>query len=167
MGTEAFWLAAVSAAVGVATSVDASNKQKAAARDAKDAQAIQRNQQAAQDAIQRRAAIREERIRRAQILQNAANSGAAGSSGSANAISNLSGKVGASLSNISFGSQTADQVTALNNKIQGNLDNAQASLTMGRTLTGLIDAGASAYAKATTNPDGTPKVKLNESEQKL
>lgn len=156
-----------SAVIGTATSIDASNKQKAAARDAKDAQAIQRNQQSAQDAIQRRAAIREERIRRAQILQNAANSGAAGSSGSANAISNLSGKVGASLSNISFGSQTADQVTALNNKIQGNLDNAQASLTMGKTLTGFIDAGASAYTKATTNPDGTPKVKLNESEQKI
>jgi len=142
------WVAVISTVIGAATSVDASNKQKAAARDQKDEQAIQRNKQSADDAIARRAEIRQERIRRAQIMQQAANSGAAGSSGEANSISNLSASIGANLSGISHGAQTTDQMNFMENKIQGNIDSANQSLATGRAITGALDAAGSAYDKA-------------------
>lgn len=164
MANPVIWGLVISSAISVGTSIDASNKQKAAARDQKDAQAIQKNQQSAQDAIARRAAIREERIRRAQIMQAAANSGAAGSSGEANSIANLSANIGANLSSISGQAQTANQLTFVNDRAQGNLDAANQSLTIGKTVSGMINAGVQGYQsgvdaewKRTHNADGTPK----------
>lgn len=136
------------AVVGAATSIDASNKQKAASRDQKDEQAIQRNKQSADDAIARRADIRQERIRRSQIMQAAANSGASGSSGEANSISNLSASIGANLSGISGGAQTADQMSFMEGRVQDNVDSANQSLAIGKTVSGALNAASTAYDKA-------------------
>jgi len=158
------WSLVLSAAVGVGSSIAASKKQAAASRDQKDMQAQQHNEQAAQDAISRRAAIREERIRRAQITQAAANSGAAGSSGEANSISNLSASIGANLSGISGKAQTADQLSFTADRMQGNLDSANQIMATGKTITGMIDSGVAGYQaneKSKLNPDGTKKETTN------
>lgn len=162
LGAAGGWAALISGVIGVGTQADASNKQKAAAKDQKDEQAIQRNKQASDDAQQRRADIRQERIRRAHIMQAAANSGAAGSSGEANSISNLSANIGANLSGISHGAQTADQMSFMENKIQGNIDSANQSIATGQTLSGFIDAGIKGWEAGKTAKDSTPKSKLTE-----
>lgn len=164
MANPVIWGLVISSAISVGTSIDASNKQKAAARDQKDAQAVEKNQQSAQDAIARRAAIREERIRRAQITQAAVNSGAAGSSGEANSIANLSSNIGANLSGMSGQANTANALTFINDRAQGNLDSANQSLAIGKTVSGMVDAGVQGYQsgvdadfKRTHNADGTLK----------
>lgn len=162
MANPVTWGYIISSVISVGTQIDASNKQKAAARDQKDEQAIQRNKQSADDAQQRRADIRQERIRRAQIMQAAANSGAAGSSGEANSISNLSASIGANLSGISHGAQTADQMSFMENKIQGNLDSAAQSQATGQAVTGLINSGIEGWQAGKTAKPATPESKLTE-----
>ncbi len=153
---------AIGAAAGVASDIDASNKQHAAARDQKDEQAMARNKQSAEDAQTRRAAIREERVRRAQIMQSAANAGAAGSSGEGNSISNLSASIGANLSGVAGGAQTASQMSFMDNQAQNNLDSANASLAVGSTISGLANTAATAYNNAQARPPKPPTSKLTE-----
>lgn len=106
-----------SAAVGVATAAYGASQQRAASREAradaerganaqKNAQEEQKAQAAAQQADARRAQIREERVRRARILQSSENAGSTDSSGavgaqaglSTNLQSNLGRQAGAALS---------------------------------------------------------------------
>lgn len=160
MGTGAeIALMAVSTAVSVASSVEASRKQKQAAKDQKEAEMIARNEQRAQDAIQRRAQIREERVRRAQILQQAQNMGASGSSGESGGISSLSATIGSNLSSIRRGARTADSLSYFQQSAQDNIDSANKSLAIGDTIQSWLDKGTDAlgdYNKAKkANPSTT------------
>lgn len=90
-----FELAALAiAAIGTGVAIDSQQDAKDAARDAakerKKAQAEQQAMNAQKAAEERRQQVREERVRRAKILQSSENSGTSGSSGMIGAIGGLS-----------------------------------------------------------------------------
>lgn len=94
MGIEvALVVGAVAAVAGVGASLVAGNQQRAAARHAQDLQnqasAVQRAQQAQEQANQAREQYRQDRVRRARIMQSAENSGAEYGSGEIGAAGSL------------------------------------------------------------------------------
>jgi hypothetical protein len=151
MTNPVIWELALSAVVGVGTSIDASNKQKKAQKDQKNAQAVARNEQNAQEILSRRAQIREERIRRATIIQNAQNAGVAGSSGEAGAISALSASIGANLSGLSRGERTAEGIGIWSGQAQNFMDQANNSLQAGDTVAGWINSAVSGMKQTDAN----------------
>lgn len=94
---------AVVALVSTAVAVDQGNKAQAASEEAADrdkkARAEQKASQSQQAAQERRQQIREERVRRARILQAGENTGTSESSGEFGAIGSLGTQLG---SNIGF-----------------------------------------------------------------
>ncbi len=115
------YVAAAVAVIGLLSANASQNKQASMASDAaahqREAQNEQRSAIASQQASDRRAQVREERVRRAKIMQGAENSGTAGSSGEIGALGSIStqffSNIGTSLggqrvaSNISSQQQTA------------------------------------------------------------
>lgn len=106
---------------------DAEDKQYAAAQEQKKARQEQDAMNSAQAAAERRRQIREERVKRARVLQSAAATGTTGSSGEAGAVSGLSTTLSANIGsnlgalqsaqNISIFSQaSADFMSAANAK---------------------------------------------------
>lgn len=94
MGIEAALIVgAVAAVAGVGASLVAGNQQRAAARHAQDLQnqavGLQRAQQAQEQANAAREQYRQDRVRRARILQSAENTGASYSSGEIGATGSL------------------------------------------------------------------------------
>ena len=116
------WLGLGAAAVGTVASI---SQGQAARRDAERAANEQKKinaEQAAANTMQfereRRQQVREERIRRSQILNTAAQTGTEGSSGEAGAIGGMSSNLGA------------------------NMGTNQASLVRGQTITGFAQKAA-------------------------
>lgn len=102
MGLETIALAslAVAAAGGVASYTQqrkASRNQQRAADEQQKVQNEQRAAQAQQAAAERRRQVREARVRRAQIIASAENTGTSGSSGAMGALSNISTNLGANI----------------------------------------------------------------------
>lgn len=89
------------AAVGTVGSLYMQSEANSAAKDAaneqRKAQGVQVAQNAAAAAAERRKAAREERIKRATILQSAQNTGTASSSGEGGALSGMSTQFGANV----------------------------------------------------------------------
>lgn len=122
MGLETATLLAISAGTAVATGAysviegqaqrkDARGKQEQARREGEKIQGETRAQNAAQAAGERRAQIREERVRRGRIMQSAENTGAAASSGEFGAIgtlsTNLATNIGSNLGRIGAAERTS------------------------------------------------------------
>lgn len=105
MGLEIATIAAITAGAGTVASLksqaDARSSAAASADMQRKAQSEQRAVVASQQADDRRSQIREERVRRARIMQSAENTGTAGSSGEAGAVGSLAtqffGNLGTSL----------------------------------------------------------------------
>lgn len=118
MGLEVVLMAA-SAAVGVASYVEAKearSEQKAAVQEQAKVQGqIQSEQKAANVAAaanERRSQIRESRVRRARVMQSATNTGASGSSGEFGALGSLgtglSSNIGSNLGQIETANRVSD-----------------------------------------------------------
>lgn len=107
MGLEIATISAIVAGAGTVASlksqVDARSSAAASADMQRKAKSEQEAVVASQQANDRRAQIREERVRRARILQSAENTGTSGSSGEAGAVGSLAtqffGNLGTSLGN--------------------------------------------------------------------
>lgn len=111
----------LSAILGVASLVAsvvggiAQRKQaKKAARAQREASATARAQQANAEARDRRQKVREERLRRAKIIQTSFNTGVSGSSGELGAVSALGTNVGDVVGASRGDTVAADRVSALN-----------------------------------------------------
>lgn len=102
----ALTVAAGSAYVAYEEKKDAQRNAKKAAAEQRKIQNEQRAQNAQQAASERRNQIREERVRRARIMQAAENSGTTDSSGMAGALSGMSAQLGSNLG-INAGRQAA------------------------------------------------------------
>lgn len=104
------------AVVALAVGVQQADEQKSAARRGLKIQERQSDIQEAAEKIQlnqsRRQQLREERVRRAQILQRAEGAGVSGSSGVTTAISSISSRVG---SNIAFQTGQGEAAEAISN----------------------------------------------------
>ena len=151
MGLEAA-LAVASLAVTVKSGLDANKQAKIAATEQLKAKAEQKASNAAQAAAERRQQIREERVKRARILQSSEGTGVSGSSGETGAIGSLSTQLGSNIGfnlgmldragNISdFSQNAADAMTNMNlATIRGQ--NATNIFSIGTKLSGAIPGGS-------------------------
>lgn len=125
-------LAAASLATGAISAQRQAEAQKEAKKDAKRAEAEQRKAQAeqrasnaAQSAAERRAQIREERVRRAKVIQASENTGVSGSSGEAGATANLATTLGSNIGRNIGALQTAENISQANQNAADFLGSAQ------------------------------------------
>jgi len=148
MGLETSTIIAIAAsATTTAYSIDQNQKAKA---EQKKQQQIQRAGNLAQQQEERRRQIREERIKRARILQSAENTGTAGSSGELGGIGSLatqlSNNIGANLGII----DRANQMSASAQSEASAKVNAGISSQIGQMAPGLITSGASIFSQPDT-----------------
>lgn len=146
MGIEAALIAV--AVVSTAVSIDQGNKSRKAQEKARQEQ---RAQTAEESAKERRQQIREERVRRARMLQSAENSGVADSSGEVGALASLS--TGLS-ENLGF---------SLNSEARGNAisdaqQNAANAAGRAQTSQAIGSLATSIFGQLGKTPDA-PKVK--------
>ena len=128
------------ALVGV---VVAQDQQRKAAGERKKAGRIGRAQQAAVEARTTRQQIREERVKRAQILAAAENTGVAGASSEAGSLSAMRTSVG---SNIAFRNEQTAYADAQSKKLQNAADlDRKASNTL--AFTKIASSAVSAFGK--------------------
>lgn len=107
-------VAVVSLAVTAAAAYEQSRQSKAAAKDRKEAAAVSQAEQAAQQNQNRRQQIREERVRRATILQSSQNTGVSASSGELGATSALGSLISGNLAGMNRQSRSAAGIGAAN-----------------------------------------------------
>jgi len=128
-------VAAVTAAVGTAASIQQSNK---AARAGRQAAAVQKQQQQAQAARSRRSALREAQIKRAQALVRSQAVGGAGGSGVAGGLSSLNSQLGSGLGFAGASTARSGLISDFGVQQQTALTNAQsASALAGLGMQGL------------------------------
>lgn len=128
-------IAAVSLVSGFVSAQNQADAQDEARRNQENANAEQRKArdeqkaaQAAQSAAERRTQIREERVKRARLLQSSANTGVTGSSGEAGAAGGLSTQLG---TNIGFNlgqQQAASNISAAGQNAADFLSSANSNI---------------------------------------
>jgi hypothetical protein len=130
-------------------SIDAS---KTAARRQKRASELRQNTQLGQDRDVRTQGIREQRIRRARILQAGENTGTTGSSQESGVLGGMS-----TVFSQSVGSQASQKLSniAIGNQMQGAADAASRANTF-QAISNLAVQGASFSAANPTAPKKTP-----------
>ena len=141
MGTE---IAIASLIVSMASTAYSISENRQAAKKQQEAQDISTAQQKSVDLANRRKQIREERIRRAQIEQAAANQGAGGSSGEAGAISALGSQMGANIASINQGQMAAAGISNAMSAAAGHGQKAQVAQGVA-SLSGTIFQGAGGF----------------------
>lgn len=116
MGLEV--IGAVIAVVGTVSSVvaqqDAKSNAKKSAEQQRRAQAEQRAVQARQAAEERRKQVREERVRRAKILQSSENTGVSGSSGEVGALGSLSTQLASNIGSNLGAARSGELISGFN-----------------------------------------------------
>lgn len=135
-------LAGVSAVVGVVGGIASASAASRAAAAEKEANAISGAQQEVTARESRRQRVREERIRRAQILAGAENTGTSGSSGQVGAVGALSSNLGGIFAQ-SQGESAANR--GINANLQRAADFTSKANTIS-TLTNSIQQGFSGFA---------------------
>lgn len=144
--------------VTAAASYQQSQQAKAAAKDRKEAAQVGQAEQSAQLDQNRRAQVREERVRRASIIQNSRNTGVGESSGDLGAQSALGSLIGSNLAGMSRQQSSA---TAIGNNMQSaaNADLAGAQWgAVGQMSSSIFGTAASIAMtpKPTTQVKPTP-----------
>lgn len=144
-------VAIISAVVGTASYIEgkeareeAATASRNAAAEQRKAQEVQKASQAQQAAMERRQQIREERVRRARILQSAQNTGTAGSSSEFGAVgglgTNLAANIGANIGALQRGqqiselSQKAADFTTESNIAQIEAQNSQSLFSLSTSI---------------------------------
>lgn len=112
MGVEVA-IAAVALAVTGAAAYEQQRQAKSAASSRKKAAAVSQAEQAAQQNQNRRQQVREERVRRAQVLQGAQNTGTQQSSGELGATSALGSLIGGNLAGMQRQQNSVNAIGAL------------------------------------------------------
>lgn len=143
--------AAAIAAVATVYSVDQQRKAQKAQRKSEKLQQRRADAQAARD---RRSTIRQARVRRAQILNESAQTGAAGSSSESGAIGSLQGQLGSQLG-ASFQNQAlSGQISRQNIKASRYGGNASMGMSVAGLATNFITPNFQTSAPKTT-PKGS------------
>lgn len=118
-------VAAGSAVVSYSQQRRAQAAQERAADDQRRGNAVQSAQQSQQAAQERRQQIREERIKRASILNSAENSGASGSSGEMGATGGMSTQLGSNLGANGSSILAGQAITGFSQSAANNMQAAQ------------------------------------------
>jgi len=117
----------------------------------KDQKAIKREQAAAnkgQELEERRKQIREERVKRARILQASENTGTSGSSGEAGAIGNLSTNLGSNLGSNLSAVERGGTISDLSQSAANHQGNAQLAGAVGSLANTGLKLGGSIFASS-------------------
>lgn len=107
--TAATWLAIGALAVSATAAYVGYQQQKESIRDNKKAQAVSLAEQQAQVAAQRKSQVRQERMRKAEILSSAVNAGVGMSSGQIDSTSDIGSLVQGNLGQISRNENSSEQ----------------------------------------------------------
>ena len=169
MGIEtALIIGAVASAASVGAGIVAGNKSRAAARHANDLQEQASNEaragQAQQAAQAARDQYRQDRIRRARILQSSYNTGDEASSGEGGALGSLQTQYSTNQGNIASGYQRSQTIGNLQSQANQTIFDAQQSAgtwnNIGSIFQGvgsLSNAFAKGYASQLKIPGTTPQ----------
>lgn len=152
MGVET-GLAVAALVVGGVSAYEANRQQKKAADKEEDAQAAALAEQKAQQAQQTRAQIREERIRRAQILQSSENTGVSASSGALGSVGALQTNVGANLAAATRSANTTTAITGFQQQAADYRSKANTIQAVGNLTSSAIFAGGGLFANSATPTD--------------
>lgn len=135
----AVWVAIGSLVVSTAAAVISYNQQKKSARQARQAQAVSQAEQAAQVAAQRKAQVRQERIRKAEIISSAINTGAGMSSGQINATSDIGSLVEGNLSQMNRNENSANQYLSFSQQSADSMSRARMFESISSLAGGVAD----------------------------
>lgn len=157
-------MAAVSTIVAVAavavagvSAYEQKQQAKKAAKREKEARAVAQAEQAAQQTAQTRAQLREERIRRAQILQQSQNTGVGGSSGAGGSTGALATSVGANIAAASRQANSANAISGLQQQAADARTKGAEIAATGQLASSLLSAGGNIFAAtASTAPPKPP-----------
>lgn len=139
--------AALAVAAGSAYSQAQAAKESASER--KKAGRVTQAENAASSAENRRQQIREERVRRATILQSSENTGVTASSGQLGAMSALGAQVGNNISNINRQESSANTITNLNQSA-ANADYRGSQAAQIGSFAGTVFGTAASYRLSST-----------------
>lgn len=146
--------AAIAAVVVTAASAYQQSKQaSAAAKDRKEASRVAQAEQAAQQNQNRRQQVREERVRRAAIVQSAQNTGVSQSSGELGATSALGSLIGGNLAGMQ---RTQNTSAAIGNLSQSAVDAEQKGAVWGAV--GQVSGSIFGAAVGNIGSSGSPNV---------
>lgn len=139
------YVAIAAVAVAGASSYEANQQAKKAAEKEEEAQKVSAAEQAAQQTAQTRAQIREERVRRAQILQASENTGVTGSSGALGSTGALQTTVGSNLAAASRQAASAQAITGLQQEAADYRSKGRDIQAQGQMISGALNAGSSLF----------------------
>lgn len=122
--------------------------QKRAADDQRKGNAVQSAQQGQQAAQERRQQIREERIKRASILNSSENSGASGSSGEMGATGGMATQLGANLGANGSSILAGQQITGFAQSSANNMQSAASSQGRAQMFGQVAGIGSSMFGSA-------------------
>lgn len=146
MAAVSTYVAIAAVAVAGASAYESSQQAKAAAKKEEEAGKVASAEQAAQQTAQTRAQIREERIRRAQILQSSENTGVTGSSGALGSTAALQTTVGSNLAAASRQVNSAKAITGLQQEAANLMTKSRETQAIGSFASSALGAGSSYLA---------------------
>lgn len=126
----------------------ANQAQRAAARNQRQAAGVQKAQQQAQAAQERRQQIREERIKRATILQQASNTGSSESSGETGAISGMGTQLATNIGINQAAINAGNLITGFNQQAADNMTRANTYQGYGNMFGQIGSMGGSMFGQA-------------------
>lgn len=135
MGIEII-LGAAALAVGLVSTGISTSAANASAAASKEAQNIQLGQSAVNARENRRQLLREERIRRARILQSSNNAGGSGSSGEAGAMGAITSNIGGQIAASSGESKSNAGINTFSQRAQDLDSQARQALAWGEVFQG-------------------------------
>lgn len=127
---------------------DAQEGREDAAREQQKAQAEQKAMNAQQQAAAKRQAIREERVKRARVLQASENTGTNFSSGEAGATGGLSTQLGSNLGFSQGQFNAASRISDYGQNAAGFLSSAENKMTQANMWGGVGSLGMSIFSQA-------------------
>lgn len=148
--------------VTAAASYEQSRQAKAAANERKDASRTAQAEQAAQQNQNRRAQVREERVRRATIVQNSQNTGVSQSSGELGATSALGSLIGGNLAGMQR-QQNSSAAIGASNQRAADADLSGATWGAVGQISSSVFGFAAGAAMNKKTPDVNPPVGQNSS----
>lgn len=154
MGVEVAIIAGALAASAVSTykSVKA---QRNAAKEQKEANKIQNAAQRNADAVNRRQKLREERVRRSRIIQQAENTGVSGSSGEIGAIGVLANNMGQINANVNASASASNAISARTQKAADYVSDANTWNAVSGLATNVAGIAMASYTPTPKPTTGT------------
>ena len=146
MAAVSTYVAVAAVAVAGASAYESNKQAKAAAKKEEEASEVASAEQAAQQAAQTRSQIREERVRRAQILQSSENTGVTGSSGALGATGALQTTVGSNLAAASRQANSARAITGLQQDAANLMTESRETQAIGSFASSALGAASSYLA---------------------